>query len=317
MAFDRIKTPMKSMYSVKDLKDIDEYLSHRPRLQTGIASMVESSREIFRRDFESRVNNFQHEPLSRSGLARLLGSRVRSLSNEIHERAIALRALREDPNELLKGIWLHGRLLYIDDVSYENSLRGEYDCLQVFEIIEALSIKDTKLISAYLRQHPGPSKIGHPFTKRLCNTVCALLNQSIETEYMIQAASYESTKTDYDSLLLKCLNSIARGDGTQVSEYLTQLLSLYRKKYSTDGMLKYSPYSLHGILRLAEVVFSKHYAKQRPEPPSDRRWDHGFMALVDASEMDLSFELEGASGELNLICQELPAKLPAITWDSM
>lgn len=154
----------------------------------------------------------------------------------------------------ISGIYTRGRLAYIKtnikDFEYDYA-----DCLHCYDIIDALAVRDFKVIEKYILSIPGPAKEGHKFSILLCNSLYSILKKD-DKEMNIAAENIKkfNKKSIFDKALISSMLAIIYGDFAELEANINIMLKNNKKKFSSDGEQKYICLTAHGIVNLAEYL---------------------------------------------------------------
>jgi hypothetical protein len=123
----------------------------------------------------NNVEKIRQGELEKKYLRTTIQTFIHLTANDVKQKGILERIINNDLEKQVSGIYTSGRLWYIHYATKELIVDGA-DCLHVYKIIDALSIRDFELVDKYLIILPGPAKHGHRFSKLICNGLYSILH---------------------------------------------------------------------------------------------------------------------------------------------
>jgi hypothetical protein len=220
-----------------------------------IYNTVEEKIDTYNYSFvRKNIEEIRKGKLDRKYLKKALQTFLYLTSNDVKNKGITERILKDDTQMLIAGLYSSSRFQYINYSTKEFEDDGA-DCLHIYKVLDASSIKDFEVISKYLAVLPGPAKHGHRFSRLLCNSVYTILRKN--PEEMTAAAAVirkYNDKAVFDKAMLDASLAIIEGSPERLREAIQTMLENNKKKYHNDGALQYICIAAHAFIHLAEYV---------------------------------------------------------------
>lgn len=296
----------------KDKSDIErwgttqDYLSKEilsNRLKEKLTSFIPQYKEIFESENEKDAHAITNQNFA---------GRIYSFAHNILQYALYARCITGSPKELLKGLYTHGRLMYICDVIREPIPLNPAS--HGLHFLISAAGKDFDLLHAYVKNRPLTTK----FNDNLLSGLYAIIEDS-PSETIISGSVISNLSK---SLMGKTINNHTKGKLSSVigilthqqsfSDALKQVLDYHhRTKHHYDsGLSKYISLDSHALYTLAYYSFTK-AGLEVPKEPNHLYWDSEFWHYVKnaGDKREHIIDIQSISTVLYRWLEELPISI--------